>query len=154
MPCDLPLAGNQPSPGPRSVPIAPQPEHHKSRTMEQKSGRWALGGSNWVDHSFRGGRGYRRPSLAGEFCDWHDCQCCSWIFFRCNLRGWFWIECKFPQLVFFILGALSSDSSGKSGRLTEVLSHVPKSPHSAWKTFSRISLTPGFPTFTLQCMFP
>ena len=31
VPCDLPLACSQPSPGPGSVPFVPQPEHHRSR---------------------------------------------------------------------------------------------------------------------------
>ena len=55
VPCDLPLACSQLSPGPAGVPIVPQPEYHRSRPKQQKSGRWGGEGSNWVDHSFPGG---------------------------------------------------------------------------------------------------
>ena len=57
VPCDLSLACSQPSPGAGTMPIVPQPEHHRSPPTEQKSGRCAREGSNWVDHAFRGRKG-------------------------------------------------------------------------------------------------
>ena len=45
VPCDPSLACSQPSPGPGSVRIMPQPEHHNGRPLGHRAGRWGSEGS-------------------------------------------------------------------------------------------------------------